>query len=194
VFNTTDLLYVKGKLMEQVLPMISEFVLRKDQVLNLEMRQFYLIIALQTMYVIYYILLRDRLKENPVASVLAFLSVLVIFLELLAINGKMGLISVYLRQMEAYMLSLGYKGVVWESKALDSIIFRPGNAFTLPAGLVVIVLIIQNVYSFNFTLCGLVTRPIGRVALTVLYTILLIALMVRTITVDFWRTYPNVFQ
>jgi len=44
---------------------------------------------------------------------------LALFFELLGLNGKMGLISQYLKQLEGYLVSLGYEGVIWKAKALE---------------------------------------------------------------------------
>jgi hypothetical protein len=105
----------------------------------------------------------------------------------------MGVVSMYLRQMEAYMAGQGYVGVVWESKALDMIIFPAGNAFTLPAGLTILCLLSQTLYVIYLQAGHFVKSPTLRVVLTLVAGAVLILLIAKTITVDFHRELPQVF-
>ena len=97
-----------------------------------------LVLILEGIFLFVYVFNLDRVRQSK-AIALGSASVYFVFLvQLIAVNAKMGLISMYLRQMEAYMGGLGYVGVVWESKAIDLIIFRLGNAFTISAGLTIL--------------------------------------------------------
>ena len=179
--------------MEKKEAMLLEFAARKEQVLNLEMRLFLLVFALEALFLLVYVFNADRVRQSKAFSLGSALVYFVLFLEMVAINGKMGVVSMYLRQMETYMTSQGYVGVVWESKALDMIIFPPGNAFTLPAGLTILCLLVQTLYvvylhvghfSESLTVRVLVTAGLGFV---------LLLLIAKTMSVDFHRELPQVF-
>ena len=179
--------------MDKQLPMLQEFVARKAQVLNLEVRLFVIIFAIQIAFFLFYILLKDKLRNEKSLSIAAFSIYLVIFFEMLAINGKMGLVSMYLRQMESFLASKGYNGVIWESVALDKIIFVPGNAFTLPAFLAILVLFGQVVYTFYFTFSTFLKSKRAILPATIFAALIIILLIIKTITVDFHRELPNIF-
>lgn len=175
------------------LALIQEFIARKEQVLNLEMRLFILVFALELAFILFYIIYVDKIKTKKPLSVLALTVVLAIFFEMLAINGKLGLISIYLRQMEAYMASLGLAGAVWESRALDTIIFVPGNSFTLLATFSIIVLVCQVIYAVHFTaVCYFNSRYRVR-AIVIVAVLIIVFLAFKCMTVDFGKKYPNVF-
>ena len=117
----------------------------------------------------------------------------VLFFELVAINGKMGLISMYLRQMEQYMASLGNIGLVWESKALDMIIFRPCNAFTLPAALTILFLLGQTFFVTYLQVSHFTCSARAKLFLNVVLAVILMFLVAKTVSVDFYRKLPQVF-
>jgi hypothetical protein len=180
--------------MESQEAILKEFSARKEQVLNLEMRLFLLILALEGLFWVVYVFGLDRVRQNRGFALGSASVYFVLFFELLAINGKMGLISMYLRQMEAHLATLGDVGAVWESKALDMIVFRPANAFTLPAGLVILLLLAQTVFIIHVQVVHFMSSPPARAIVTLVCTVLLILLVIKTITVDFHRNLPNVFE
>jgi len=110
------------------------------------------------------------------------------------VNGKMGLISMYLRQMEDFMARNGYIGLVWETRALDQIIFRPGNAFTLPAGLTILFLFMQTMCVVFLSMAPFLSSRAGRAALSVGIGVSLIILISKTITVDYRQELPQLFE
>jgi hypothetical protein len=174
-------------------PLFEEFRARKEQVLNLEMRLFVLILALEGFFCLVYVFNLDRVRSGRGLSLGATLVYFILFFEMVAINGKMGLISMYLRQMETYMASLGYVGAVWESKALDQIIFCPGNAFTLPAGIAILLLLVQTMFVVYLQVGRFSHSSRVRIAITTVVAILLLLLVVKTITVDFHSRLPQIF-
>ena len=174
-------------------PLFQELAARKEQILNLETRLF-LLLAIEAIFLFIYVFNLDRIRQGRGFALGATSVYFVLFFELVAINGKMGLISMYLRQMEAYMASLGYVGAVWESKALDMIIFRPGNAFTLPAGLTILVLLAQTLFVVHVQVSHFTGSAALRVVSDVVVAALLILLVAKTISVDFRRAIPNVFD
>ena len=176
------------------IPVIQEFIIRKEQVLNLEMRLFIIIFIVETLFILFYIFFHEKIKSNKVFPLIALSSFLVLFFEMVAINGKMGLISVYLKQLETYLNSLGYTGLYWESKALKEIIFVPGNAFTLPAGLTILIILLQILYIFYFTISNYTNRKVVKIVLSILLWILIIILAIKTLTVDFYEIKPNIFK
>ena len=173
--------------------MLQEFLARKEQVLNLEMRLFLLVLAIETFFVLIYIFSLDRVRHSKTFALGATSVYFVLFFELVAINGKMGLVSMYLRQMETYMAQLGYVGAIWESKALDTIIFRPGNAFTLPAMLTILVLLSQTLFVTHVQITHFVSSRMAVALLDSAVLALLVLLVVKTISVDFFRTLPQIF-
>jgi len=178
--------------MNDLNPTIQEYLARKTHVLNLEMRQFMLLFALEALFLLFYIVWYSKLKNNKMLSLLALSVYLTFFFELLAINGKMGLISVYLRQMENYFRGIGYY-VVWESVALDKIIFVPGNAFTLPAFFTILIIFSQLIYVFYFTLKTFIIKSKNIIISTIFLSIIILFLIIKSITVDFFRQIPNIF-
>ncbi len=180
--------------MNQYEPLIQEFVARKTQVLNLEVRLFVLIFALEASMVVFYVLYYEHIRKERKWLVIAFSVYFALFLEMVAVNGKMGVISLYLRQMENYLRAVGYEGVVWESKALDAIIFKPGNAFTLPAFLTALVLYVQNLYAFGVTIKPFIVSTLARRMLIMAYALLMLGLLVKTLSVDFFNQVPNIFM
>lgn len=173
--------------------LIQEFIARKAQILNLETRLFWLVIAIQGLFLLFYIFQRQRLEKERALGTLALMSFGVLFFEMVAINSKMGLISMYLRQMEAYMNTLGFQGVLWETKALDAIIFVTGNAFTLPAGMAILILFSEAVYAIRFTAKGYLNNKVWLNILTGFSIIILALLILKSITVDFARPLPQIF-
>lgn len=174
--------------------LIQEFIARKEQVLNLEMRLFILVILFQIAFVLFYLYSTERLTKVKHGPFLALSIFVILFSEILAINGKMGLISMYLRQLETYMASKGLIGAVWESRALDAIIFRPGNAFTFSAGIAVLVLFVQVLYAFYFAVSSYMSSCVKAKVITVIIGVLLIFLMTKSLTVDFGYKLPNIFS
>lgn len=175
------------------MPMIQEFIARKDQVLNLEIRLFLTVLIVEVIFVLFYIYGDYRIKGKKQLSVLALSVYLVFIFELIAINGKMGLISIYLCQMESYLQSLGYKGVIWESVALDKIIYIPGNAFTLPVFIIILMLLSQAVYAFVFTCNSLELSKTKTISITIFFVFFISFLVVKALTVDFFRGMPQLF-
>ncbi len=174
--------------------LIQEFIARKEQILNLEMRLFILVFAIEIVFVLFYLILHEKLRSNKTILLIALSVYLVFFFEMVAINGKMGLISMYLRQMESYFASIGYQGLIWESRALDSIIFVPGNAFTLPAFLTISFLLSQTVYALQFTFSSIYKSKSKARFFIILISAIVISIVVKSLTVDFYRELPNVFK
>lgn len=179
--------------MDSQMPMLQEFMARKEQVLNLEMRLFIIVFAIELAFLFFYLYWKEKLRNEKSLSIIALSVYLVLFFEMIAINGKMGLISMYLRQMESFLTSLGYQGVIWESVALDKIIFVPGNAFTLPAFLTILILLCQTFYAFYFTFCSLFQSKTKIIFSTIISILIIILLVIKTVTVDFYRELPSVF-
>jgi hypothetical protein len=96
--------------------------------------------------------------------------------------------------MESYMAHLGYNGAIWESKALDMIIFRPGNAFTLPAGLTILFLLAQSFFVIYVQVSHFTSSHKVAISFTAFFTVLLVLLVVKTITVDFHNKIPQIFD
>lgn len=180
--------------MEPRQALLLEFAARKEHVLNLEMRFFLLALAIQAHFLLVYVYHLDRVRESAAFS---FGSASVFFLlvfESIAINAKMGLISIYLRQMEMYMASSGYVGVVWESKALDAIIFRPGNTFTLVVIPAVLCVLGQSLFVAHNAIAHLTSSRLTRLAAFVAVAVILLGIIARSITVDFFHAVPRVFD
>ncbi len=174
-------------------PLIQEFVLRKEQILNFEMRQFILLFALEALFILFYVFGQERLSGDKHLSVVALSAFLALFFELISINGKMGLTSLYLKQLESYLASLGYERVIWETKAIDQIIFVKGNAFTLPAGLTIGMLVLQLAYSLHFTVSTYTSSGMMAFILSTCFLSVIIFIMIKTLSVDFKRDVPQVF-
>jgi hypothetical protein len=179
--------------MNENAPLIEEFIARKEQVLNLETRLFVIVFALELVFVLFYFYWRDKLQSEKTHSIVAFSVYLVLFFEMIAINGKMGLISMYLKQLESFLTSAGYAGLVWESKALRMIIFVPGNAFTLPAFFTIVVLLCQTIYACYFTNLTVWGSRRKTAIATIGLGILILFIVMKTVTVDFYRNLPNIF-
>ncbi|MCX6999525.1 MAG: hypothetical protein NT106_04415 [Candidatus Sumerlaeota bacterium] len=179
--------------MEMQQALLQEFAARKEQVLNLEVRLFLLVLAIEAFFVLIYVFNLARVRQSSGFALASTSVYFVLFFELVAINGKMGLISMYLRQMEQHMAGIGYIGLVWESKALDMIIFRPGNAFTLPAGLTIFFLLGQTLFVTYLQVSHFTCSARAKLFLNVVLAVLLILLVAKTISVDFYRKLPQVF-
>ena len=175
-------------------PALAEFVARKDQVLNLETRLFVLVFAVQVAFVFLYFVFREKLMAEKALGLLALLVMFSLFFEMIAIQGKMGLVSTYLKQMELFLASKGYSGLVWETRALKEIIFVPANAFTLPAGLAILTLFAEAGYCVYFTLRLFIQSKVMVAALLVVICIFLAFVLLKAATLDFGKAVPNVFQ
>jgi hypothetical protein len=180
--------------MEKHIPVIQEFIARKEQILNLETRLFLIVFVLELIFVLFYFYGQNKLRDEKLLAGLALSVYLVLFFEMIAINGKMGLISTYLRQLESFLASQGYQGIIWESVALDKIIFVPGNAFTLPAGVTILVLLFQTFYVFYFTSSAWLDSKRNVFLLVSLLSIVTIFIVVKSLTVDFYQKQPNLFN
>lgn len=183
-----------GAVSEQFSPIIAEFVARKEQILNLETRLYVLLFAVELVFALFYIFWRDKLRNDRVLALLAFSVLAAPLFEMIAINGKMGLVSAYLRQLENFLAARGCIGMVWESKALEQIIFVPGNAFTIPAGLAILTLFVQVGYATYFTLCRFFPSKLKAIMLLVAICIFFAFVLLKAVTLDFARPLPNVFQ
>jgi len=170
-------------------PLIQEFIARKEQVLNLEMRVFWLLLALQAVFILSF--LNHSIRHWQTGSALAFFT---LFLVLLATTGKMGLASGYLRQLEAYLELQGYPGLLWERRALDAIIFVGGNAFTLPGGLTAVFVLVEAAILARRAISEHVNSSAVVTILTIGVLILLVVLTLKVQTVDFGRPLPKVFE
>ena len=179
--------------MDNYRPVIQEFIARKDQILNLEIMLFILVFVLELVFVMFYIFFRSKLEAKRSFVILALSVYFVIFFQMVAINGKMGLVSMYLKQLESFLALRGFPGVIWESKALRNIIFVLGNAFTLPALLAILVLLFQTFYVVYFSITTLLSSRIAAISLTTVICVLILLLVVKTVTVDFFRKPPNIF-
>lgn len=179
--------------MNEYAALIQEFIARKEQVLNLELRMFILLVFFQIVFLFFYVCSVERLRTNRSGALLTLSSILFIYFEILAINGKMGLVSIYLRQMEVYMSANGLPGAIWESRALDAIIFRPGNAFTLPAGIALLLLLAQSLYAVHFTVCACSGSKLKAKVLTVVVGCIFVLLSAKSLTVDFGKVLPTIF-
>jgi len=173
-------------------PAVNEFFARKDHVLNLEMRQFILVFALQIIFFVH-CYFKSKNQNNKNISLGILFSYYILLFELIAINGKMGLISVYLRQFELYLLSNGFCGLVWESKALDNLIFTSFNAFTLPASISIIMILCQSIILLYGTLNQVIASKIMVKTLLFGLSILLIYMFLKSITVDFFNPHKYLF-
>lgn len=178
----------------QYTPLIQEFIARKQQVLNLEIRLFILVIVIEVLFIVLYSLYREKINQKGISVMLSATAYFVFFFELIAIYGKMGLVSMYLRQLENYLMQLGFSGAVWESRALDAIIFVPGNAFTLPAALSVLLIVFQTIFVFYFTMAYFFQSRKKKLIFTVLISGFIIYLIIKALTVDFFRELPNIFS
>lgn len=157
------------------------------------MRQFLLVLAIELLFVSIYVYGIERVWQSRGFAISSASVYFVLFFELVAINGKMGLVSAYLKQLEVYLASIGQVGVIWETKALGAIIFPLGNSFTLPAALAVLVLVGQTVF-IGFCQVRHFTSSFGvQVAVTAVIALLLFGLAVKTLTVDFNRKLPSIF-
>jgi hypothetical protein len=158
------------------------------------MRLFLLVLILEGIFLFVYVFSLDRVRQSRGFALGSASVYFVLFFELVAVNGKMGLVSMYLRQLEAHLASLGYVGAVWESKALDMIIFPPGNAFTLPAGLTILLLLAQTIFIIHVQVGHFTTSPVAKVLVNLACAVLLLLLVAKTVSVDFHRRLPNVFE
>jgi len=180
--------------MDSINFILEEFVTRKEQMLNLEMRVFILFIILEILFFIFYIFLREKLLKQRILSVLS-LSIFSVFqFHIFAIIGKMGLISVYMQQFECFLSSLGYKGLLWESKALEIIIFPIGNAFTFPALIMIFLIITQIVYAYWFTFSLYLVNRKLKFLIVLILSFFIIFVFLKSLTIDFYTEIPNVFQ
>jgi uncharacterized membrane protein YhaH (DUF805 family) len=175
-------------------PALTEFVARKDQVLNLETRLFVLVFAVQVAFVFLYFIWRDKLVAEKALGLLALLVMFSLFFEMIAIQGKMGLISTYLKQMEVFLASKGYSGLVWETRALKEIIFVPANAFTLPAGLAILTLFAEAGYCVYFSLRLFIQSKVMATAALIVICVFLAFVLLKAATLDFGKVVPNVFR
>ena len=179
--------------MEADMPMLREFIARKDQVLNLEIRLFVLVLAFELLFLYLHVHSRELLRSKPIYALVALSVQMVLLLEMIAINAKMGLVSQYLRQLELHFAARGYPGVVWESKALHTLIFVPGNAFTLTAGLAILLIVSQGTYAIFAAVDAISIAKWVTVSLTCLGCVGLVYLVVKAVTVDFHAARPALF-
>lgn len=173
--------------------LINEFILRKQQVLNLEMRLFILLFVIEIVFVFFFAIKPLIAIEKRYFFLIGFSVFTIFLLEMIAINGKMGLTSMYLRQMEEYLTSLGYTGAVWESKAIEKIIFTKFNAFTTPSILVILLLFFQTIYITYITVSAFISIIHWKYILTIIICGLFLFILIKAITVDFNKSYPVVF-
>lgn len=173
--------------------MMQEFAARKAQVLNLEMRQFVLVMAIELVFIFAFVYFIERTWLSKAFSIGSASVYFALFFELVAINGKMGLVSVYLKQLEGFMASQGQVGAVWESKALSAIVFPIGNSFTLPAAIAISVLLGQAIFVSYCQIRHFTDTPAVQIAVTMVFAGVLIAVLLKTLTVDFQAKVPNVF-
>ena len=109
------------------------------------------------------------------------------------ILGKMGLISIYMKQFESFLSSSGHKGLIWESKAIEKIIFPIGNAFTFPSIIMIFLIIAQTIYAYWFTLSlYLVNKKLKFIILLIL-SFFIIFVFLKSLTIDFYTEIPNIF-
>ena len=177
--------------MDKIEFLLQEYISRKEQVLNLEMREFILLFALEFIFFLYFLFIKD--KNNKILGLINFSVFLVILLEMIAINGKMGLISTYLKQMESYITAKGYVGMVWETKAIKEIIFSSNNAFTLPTLILLVTVYLQSIYLFYHNIKSFVINYKLHYIILFLFSLALLFLMLKAITVDFFHIYPTIF-
>lgn len=180
--------------MDNHVPVIQDFIARKEQILNLEMRLFIIVFAIELIFIIFYIFNYEKLRDRKVISLLALSVFLTLLFEMVAINGKMGLISMYLRQMESYLASIGYQGAIWESRALDKMIFVPGNAFTLPATLTILTLFLQTSYVYYFTCSVFIQSKWSIIVTTAFSSLFTLLIIIKSLTLDFYQKQPELFQ
>lgn len=176
--------------MDIYIPLIEEFIARKEHILNLETRLFIITLIMQVIFIIF-VYAKDKNKNFLYLLVIPFLFFL---FEGIAINGKMGLISAYLKQLELFLANRGFVGVVWESKALEKIIFPMGNAFTLPALFAIIILLSETFYILKVSLNLIVENKIFSKMLTILIFLIIFFITIKSLTVDFFMNIPNVFD
>jgi len=122
--------------------LLAEWTARKEHVLTLEMRQFWLTILFQV-FILAWSVAYTRERR---AAIVAELACLFLFCHALAINAKMVVVSAYLKQFERYLESVGHSAVLWETQALDRIVFVPGGVFTTTSGVTILILLIEAVW------------------------------------------------
>ena len=179
--------------MDSINFILEEFIARKEQMLNLEMRNFILFIIFEILFFIFYIFLREKLLKQRILSVLS-LSIFSVFqFHILAILGKMGLISIYMKQFESFLSSLGHKGLIWESKAIEKIIFPIGNAFTFPTIIMIFLIIAQTIYAYWFTLSLYLVNKKLKFIIVLILSFFIIFVFLKSLTIDFYTEIPNIF-
>ena len=172
--------------------LLQEYAARKEHILNLEIRLFTITLVLQFIFLaIIFIKSKSVKKEYLLFSTLPFFFLL---FESIAINGKMGLISNYLKQFEAYLATRGAEGLLWESKALEQIIFPIGNAFTLPAMFAIILLLVESYYILDICSKCIIKQENKSWLLTIFEFIVLLYVTIKSLTVDFFHTIPSIFN
>jgi len=173
------------------LPLINEFIARKEHILNLEIRLFILTLVIQFLFILFVLFEQKKMytKILPLLSVPFFF----LLLQSIAINGKMGLISNYLKQLEVFLNKQGFLDTIWESKALDLIVFPVGNAFTLPAFFALIIILFESYYILKHSFAILIQGQIKRILVTIFLFIILIMIVIKSLTVDFFAIQPSIF-
>jgi len=171
-------------------PLIEEFIARKEHILNLETRLFVITLMMQIIFIIF---VYNKNKNRNFLPLLVIPFLFFLF-ESIAINGKMGLISTYLKQLELFLENKGFVGVVWESKALEKIIFPVGNAFTLPALFAIIILLSETFYILKVSLALIVKNKFLSKILIILIFFIIFFITIKSLTVDFFVNIPNVFD
>ena len=176
--------------MDTYTPLLEEFIARKEHILNLEIRLFIITLMMQVAFIIF-VYYKDREKKNIYLFGIPFFFFL---FESIAINGKMGLISIYLKQLEVFLADKGFIGAIWESKVLEKIIFPMGNAFTLPALFAIIILLIETFYILKISINSLVKNRKNSIILIWIMFCIFLFIIIKSLTVDFSTPLPNVFN
>lgn len=176
---------------KELAPLLQEFIARKEQILNLELRTFITVLIFQFVFLCFFAFRSNR--ANPSAQMAFCLTLLFLTVLIIAINAKMGLVSKYLAELEAFFAKEGALGLVWEREAVPRWIFVPGNAFTLASAFCVTLIFGQLAWAlFVVGKDWLGSAAASGMVLFFVCTIM-VGLVIKSITVDFGAAIPKLF-
>jgi hypothetical protein len=129
--------------------LLLEFAARKEQILNLETRQFVLFLAFQLVFLVFCLVFIGRKRKMQRFDGIALAIVLLgLFFHMLAINAKMSMVAAYLAYLEAEIEKLGAGKVIWDRYVVPMWIFGTQNNFKILATLTASIIVCQLSWSF----------------------------------------------
>lgn len=161
--------------------------------LNLEVRLFLVMLLSQFFFYAHAVArgVSASRRSFDLAAVLVFACLLLLAI---GINAKMGLTSLYLKQLEAFIEANGGGGLQWERAVASTWLFVPGNAYTLAVGLSAVILLLEFFYISMWAQAHFVDSLMTRSIFCLLLTGAFAFLAVKSITVDFGRPPPSFFK